>query len=81
MKDSMREAFHYYLDHQDEFVRLYDGKVIVIKDGKVLGSYNNETEAIFETEKTEQHETFIIQRVSPGDKEYTVRFATAGIFQ
>jgi hypothetical protein len=80
MEDPMREAFHYYLAHQDEFVRLYNGKVIALKDGKVLGAYKDEYEAIVETKKTEEPGTFIVQRVSPGDEEYTVRFATAGMF-
>ena len=75
----MRADFHYYLEHQDEFVRLYDGKVVALKDGKVLGAYKDEYEAIIETEKTEKAGTFIVQRVSPGDREYTVRFATPGI--
>lgn len=75
----MRKAFHYYLAHQDEFVRLYNGRVIALKDGRVLGDYADEGEAIRETKKTEESGTFIVQRVSPGDKDYTVRFATAGI--
>ena len=81
MEDAIREAFHFYLAHQDEFVRLYDGKVVAIKDGKVLGAYKDEGEAIIETEKTVEPGTFMVQRVSPSNEAYTVRFATAGIFQ
>jgi hypothetical protein len=81
MKDLIREAFHYYLAHQDEFVRLYNGKVIALKNGIVLGAYKDEGEAIMETQKTEEPGTFMIQRVSPGDKEYTVRFATADVLR
>jgi hypothetical protein len=81
MTDKMRDAFHYYLTHQAELVTLYDGKVIALQEGRVLGAYKDEGEAIAETLKTEQQGTFIIQRVSPGDRDYTVRFATADIFR
>ena len=81
MADQIQEAFHFYLAHQDEFVRLYNGKVIALKAGKVLGAYKDEGEAILETKRTEKPGTFIVQRVSPGDEAYTVRFATAGMLR
>ena len=68
------KEFDYYLEHQDELVDEYDGKVIVVKDGKVLGSYETHTEAIVETQKHHELGTFLVQAVSPGTENYTQTF-------
>ena len=51
--------FDYYLEHQDELVQQYDGKVIVIKDGEILGAYDSLTEAVIETEKHHEMGTVV----------------------
>ncbi len=66
--------FDYYLEHQDELVQQYDGKVIVIKDGVILGAYDSLTEAVIETEKHHEMGTFLVQAVSPGPNAYTHTF-------
>ena len=35
MKNPLEKEFKYYLEHQDELVKQYDGKFIVIKEGQV----------------------------------------------
>ena len=52
--------FQYYLDHQDELVEQYKGRVIVLKGGKVLGDYDTEAEAVQETAKVEELGTFLV---------------------
>ena len=76
MKDYMNEAFDWFLDHHDELVARYNGKVVAIKEGCVLGAYNQQVEAIVETLKTEPIETFIVQKVSPGTDGYTVHVSS-----
>ena len=66
--------FDYYLAHQDELVEKYNGRVIVIKDGKVLGDYESQIEAVMETKRTHEMGTFLVQAVSPGPEAYTQRF-------
>ena len=61
----LAEEFQYYQDHHSELVKEYDGKVIVIKNQKVVGSYPSEIEAIAATLKTEKPGTFLVQRCSP----------------
>ena len=39
MDDELEKQFKFYLKHQDTFVEQYDGRVIVLKDEKVLGAY------------------------------------------
>ncbi len=65
------KEFQYYLDHQEELVKEYDGKYIVIIGEKVVGSYDSELEAYESSKKKYELGTFLIQHVSPGDDNYT----------
>jgi hypothetical protein len=71
MSNSLEKEFTYYLDHQAELVKKFNGKFIVIKGGGVLGSYDSEIEAIKETEKEHELGTFLVQKCEPGDESYT----------
>ncbi len=66
--------FQYYLDHQEEIVKQYDGRVVAIKNGEVIGVYDSEAEAVVEARKEHEVGTFLVQRVSPGEKAYTQTF-------
>ena len=74
MSDLLKKEFEYYLSHQPELVAKYDGKFIVIKDGSVLGAYDDELSAIAETRKEHALGTFLIQPVSPGNAAYSQTF-------
>ena len=76
----LQEEFENYVAHQDEFVEQYDGKVISIKDGKVLGVYDSELDAVTETKKSYELGTFLVQRVSKGDAEYTQHYYSRVVF-
>lgn len=81
MPDNPLEAeFEWYLDHQDELIKKYDGKVLVIKDQTIIGVYESEEEAITETSKKESLGTFLIQRCTPGDEAYTATFHSRAAF-
>ena len=80
MSSSLRDAFRYYLDHQDELVKEYDGKFVVIKDAKVLGAYDDELTAIAETQKSHELGTFLVQKVSSGTADYTQSFHSRVVF-
>ena len=69
--NELEKEFKYYLEHQEELVKEYNGKFIVIKDGKVIGAFDSEFEAISKT--SEQHElgTFLVQKCEPGSESYT----------
>jgi hypothetical protein len=70
----LEKEFRYYLDHQDELVARYKGKYVVIKNGEVIGDYDDETEAIRETSKTYELGTFLVQKCEPGSESYTQVF-------
>jgi hypothetical protein len=71
MAKLLEKEFQYYLDHQEELVKKYNKKFIVIKGGKVLGSYNSDLEAIQETTKEHKLGTFLVQKCEPGQNSYT----------
>lgn len=77
----LKKEFDYYLAHQAEMVEKYNGKFVVIKDGNVLGAYDNELTAIAESQKAgHKAGTFLVQFVSPGDTAYKQTFHSRVVF-
>ena len=76
----LKALFQYYLDHQTEFVGKYNGKYLVIKDNSIVGVYDNESEAYFESEAKYGLGNFIIQLCTPGDEAYAQHFMSRVAF-
>jgi hypothetical protein len=57
---SLEQEFNFYLKNQEDLVRQYNGKFVVIKDSKVIGSYDNELQAVTETSKQHELGTFLV---------------------
>ena len=74
MNSDLRKEFEWYIANQETMVEQYDGKVIVIKNGEVLGAYETELDAVLATRKHHEQGTFIVQRVSAGEEAYTQSF-------
>ena len=74
MESTLEKEFKWYLEHQEELVKKHNGKFIVIKNSKVLGSYDNVRLAVDETSKSHEMGTFIVQKCTPGDQDYTATF-------
>jgi len=74
MKVHLKKEFQYYLEHQDELVEKYNGQFVVIKNNKVIGSYDNEMDAVRQTVKEHELGTFLIQKCEPGSDSYTQTF-------
>lgn len=70
----LSNEFNYYLSHQDELVKKYNGKYIVIIGEDVIGIYDSDVEALRETEKSHELGTFLIQKCTPGKEDYTQIF-------
>ena len=74
-KTNMLDAeFQYYLDNQDEIVKSYNGKVVVIRDNRVVDAYDSRKEAYFESIKKYGKGTFLLQLCTPGKEAYTINF-------
>jgi hypothetical protein len=65
------QEFKYYLEHQFELVKKYNGKYLVIKGEAIIGVYDTKEEAYFNSQKEHELGTFLIQFCSPGDTSYT----------
>jgi hypothetical protein len=77
---NLKKEFDYYLENQEELVKKYNGKVIVIKDCSVIGQYESEIIAVKETMKEYEVGTFLVQRVQPGSESYTQTYHSRVVF-
>lgn len=71
---ALEKEFKYYIDHQDELVKKYNGKYVVIVGETIVSTHLTEMEAYLEAKKTYDLGTFLIQKVSPGENSYTQSF-------
>lgn len=76
----LEQEFQYYIDHQDELVKKYNGKFIVIKGKQVIGAYDNKADAYNEPAKEHELGTFLIQLCEPGDTSYTQHYHSRVVF-
>lgn len=74
MDSPLKREFEYFLAHRAELVEKYNGKVIVIKDGAVLGAYPDATTAVTATQRSHKLGTFLVQKVEPGTDSFTQTF-------
>ncbi len=56
--------FKFYRENHSRLIEKYHNKYIVIKGKKVIGVYNSHAEAYFDTKKSEELGTFLIQKIS-----------------
>jgi hypothetical protein len=76
----LEKEFKYFLDHQEELVKKYNGRFIVIIGEKVTGDFASEAEAYIETVKTQTPGTFLIQQCLPGQTAYKQTFHSRVMF-
>ena len=76
---SLKKEFEFYIEHQDELVKKYGGRFIVIKDMAVIGDYEDEIAALSETTKKHDLGTFLVQKCEPVAENYTQVFHTRAI--
>jgi hypothetical protein len=76
----LEKEFKYYLENQQELVKKYNGKYLVIRDNDVIGAYDKESDALFKSEEKYPLGTFLIQKCTPGDEAYTQTFHSKVLF-
>ncbi|MBA7571037.1 hypothetical protein ES708_12793 [subsurface metagenome] len=74
MMEKLEKEFKYYLEHQDELVKKYNGKFIVIKNREVIGAFDSELEAIKKTAAKHELGTFLVQKCERGSQAYTATY-------
>ena len=62
--DDLLREYYRYRANQDEYVQEYEGKVIVLKGGELLGVYDSHLDAVTDTSKEHVPGTFLVQVVS-----------------
>ncbi len=70
----------FFRANQDELVAKYNGKVLAIKDGAVLGVFESDLEAITETQKSHLLGTFLVRRVRAGDEAYSMTITSPRVW-
>ena len=70
----LKDEFQYFIDHQEELVKLYTGKYIVIYGQNVVGAYDSEMDALIDSESKYEPGTFLIQKCTSGKQAYTQTF-------
>jgi hypothetical protein len=68
------KEFSYYLEHQDELLKKYNNRFVVIIGENVVGSYDSHQQALFQTKKTHKLGSFLIQKCTEGEAAYTMTF-------
>jgi hypothetical protein len=80
MSGDLQREFRYYLEHQDELVKLHAGKVLVIRGEQVVGVFDTDAEALREARRRFPAGTYILQRCSEGSEDYTQHFTSRACF-
>ncbi|HVN75210.1 MAG TPA: hypothetical protein VMT19_02755 [Thermoanaerobaculaceae bacterium] len=70
----LKQSFTWYLEHQDELVNQYNGKILVLVECRVAGAYDTKEEALQSAISAFGLGNFIIQRCSPGETDTTQHF-------
>jgi len=80
MSSTLEKEFNWYRDHQEELVKMYNGKFVVIRGCEVIGSFDSELEAVKETTKKNELGTFLVQKCEPGTESYTQTYHSRVLF-
>ena len=66
MKPALEKNFEWYLERQDELAVKHSGKVLLIKDCKVVSVHDNELQALKDVSDNHAPGTVLVQRCEPG---------------
>lgn len=78
--NALENEFKFYLDNQSSIFAKYGGKYVVIVGEQVVGAYDSMTDAYFESVKKFEPGSFLIQKCTEGEEEYTQSFTSRVIF-
>ena len=69
---ALKSEFEHYLANKAEFLKRYLGRFIALKDGQVIGAFDDRVEAVRQVSKTHPLGSFLVQHVTESDEQ--VRF-------
>jgi len=77
----LENEFNYYISHQNELLKTYDKRFLVIIGENVVGDYENHEHALFDSMKKYEMGTFLIQECTEGNSAYTATFRSRVRFE
>jgi hypothetical protein len=77
---ALDREFAYFKAHQEDLVRKFNGRFVVIVGEKVVADYATESEAYTETVKNHLPGTFLIQHCISGENAYSQTYHSRVIF-
>lgn len=75
----IQTLFQYYLDHQDELVKQYNGKYLIITADGVMGAFDSMREGYDTALDTYGKGNFMLQLCTEGDSAYSQHFFTSRV--
>jgi hypothetical protein len=76
----LQDNFKYYIKHQDELLRQYNGKYIVLSDCAVAAAADDNDKAYNIGKEKFGLGNFIVQLCTPGTEAYTMTFHTHRVY-
>lgn len=70
----LEREFKYYLDNQKQLVDKYNGKFLLIVGEEIQGVFDSKLDAYNIGKENFKEGTFLIQRCSPGNVDYSQTF-------
>ena len=75
----IQTLFKYYLEHQDELVKQYNGKYLIITADGVMGAFDSMREGYDTALDTYGKGNFMLQLCTEGDGAYSQQFFTSRV--
>lgn len=80
--DTLNRGFQYYLDHQDELVEKYNGKVLAIRGEEIVEVFDcDRFDAVIKLDEMGYEPgTICVRKVSPGPEGHTATVLNPGVY-
>ncbi len=75
-----KEELDYFIENQEKLLKEYNGKALIIKGRKVIGTFDSVLEAYLHAKTIYKPGTFMIQECTPGPQAYTVTIRNCELF-
>jgi len=75
----LHDELQFFIDNQKDLLKKYRNKVLVIKNQKVIASYDTPLQAYVATQLKHELGTFLIQKCEPGPDAYTVTVSSSAV--
>ena len=73
------QEFNYFIAHQEELVKKYSNKTLILKGEEVIGAFDSPLHAYIFAKDKYAPGSYMLQRCISGTDAYTVSIATIGL--